>query len=83
MEWKRVLSAVFVGMAEGLETFLSGMETIQGRADIPVRTVLETFLSGMETPFRRRSTRRGRTLKPSLVEWKLFLPPIFGAACWP
>ena len=58
------------GAEQGLETFLSGMETPRNRARRYACPVLETFLSGMETSPQAKAALELYPLKPSLVEWK-------------
>ena len=67
-----------------LETFLGGMETPTGPiGHDPGLYPLETFLGGMETrhTFGCPPLMVG-TLKPSLVEWKLEIPPLTSDEEW-
>ena len=71
MEWKLDAAIQYLLNLVHLETFLSGMEThLKHDRDGEVG-LLETFLSGMETQGVPLSHNIPRTLKPSLVEWKL------------
>ena len=65
VEWKRRRGGGVFCLSQALETFLSGMETVQVRVRVRQDRPLETFLSGLDKELERSCPKNPRDTRKS------------------